>query len=86
MSLTPTTLAPLWLMLAGLAILVYVLKCLGCLSRNSRLPPGPRPLPVIGNALDVPTTNMEVKFRELSAAYGEKAIALASVFTELLNR
>ncbi|KAI0753233.1 cytochrome P450 [Daedaleopsis nitida] len=35
------------------------------------LPPGPRPLPVIGNALDIPTTDMPSAFRSMSAQYGD---------------
>lgn len=38
------------------------------------LPPGPPGLPIIGNLLDVPTTDMEAAFRDMNAKYG------ASVF------
>ncbi|KAI0832849.1 CyP450 monooxygenase [Trametes gibbosa] len=36
-----------------------------------RLPPGPKPLPFIGNMFDMPTKTLGASFRELSAKYGE---------------
>ncbi|KAI0754704.1 cytochrome P450 [Daedaleopsis nitida] len=35
------------------------------------LPPGPKPLPLIGNALDIPTTNMAQKFHEDKKVHGD---------------
>ena len=35
------------------------------------LPPGSRPLPIIGNMLDFPQTNIWQEFPELSRRYGE---------------
>ncbi|KAI0768267.1 CyP450 monooxygenase [Trametes elegans] len=40
-------------------------------AKGLRLPPGPKPLPIIGNALDVPTTMMGQKFREMTQKYGD---------------
>ena len=34
------------------------------------LPPGPPRLPIIGNALDIPTKNMEATFRAMNEQYG----------------
>ncbi|KAI0674474.1 cytochrome P450 [Trametes maxima] len=35
------------------------------------LPPGPKPLPIIGNALDMPTKNLGSSFQKLTTKYGE---------------
>ncbi|KAI0800093.1 cytochrome P450 [Fomes fomentarius] len=35
------------------------------------LPPGPRPLPIVGNFFDTPTKNMERAFHELNKRYGD---------------
>ncbi|KAI0672490.1 CyP450 monooxygenase [Trametes maxima] len=40
-------------------------------SKALPLPPGPKPLPIIGNMLDVPTDRMSQKFRDMSKQYGD---------------
>ncbi|KAF7759803.1 hypothetical protein Agabi119p4_11498 [Agaricus bisporus var. burnettii] len=40
-------------------------------SRRYRHPPGPRPLPFVGNALQIPFTRPENKFAEWGAQYGD---------------
>ncbi len=40
-------------------------------TRGRPLPPGPRPLPVIGNLLDVPSLKQWVGFRDLCSKHGE---------------
>ena len=44
------------------------------------LPPGPRPLPLIGNAADVPTTMMGQRFKEMSDKYGTSLIEDLTLF------
>jgi hypothetical protein len=43
-------------------------------SRRYRHPPGPRPLPFIGNVLQIPPHRPEDKFAEWGAAYGLRSI------------
>ena len=40
-------------------------------SKGLPLPPGPKPLPIIGNAAQVPTTMIAQRFKEMTDKYGE---------------
>ncbi|TBU24746.1 cytochrome P450 [Dichomitus squalens] len=40
-------------------------------TRGLALPPGPRPLPIVGNMFDVPKSHAWVRYRELCAQYGD---------------
>ena len=52
------------------AAILWRTKC----TRSSRLPlpPGPKPLPIIGNLLDMPKDNMVASLHELNKQYGER--------------
>ena len=60
----------LWCLALAIALFL-VLQRWTSKTTSSPLPPGPCPLPVIGNALDIPSTNMAAVFRDMSAKYGE---------------
>ena len=60
----------LWSVALAIALFLVLQRWTGK-ATSSPLPPGPRPLPVIGNALDIPSTNMAAVFRDMSAKYGE---------------
>ena len=58
-----------WISIAIIVALFHYGYTLRTLSR--RLPPGPRPLPFIGNALDIPRKNLGPEFQRISQRYGE---------------
>ena len=45
-------------------------------SRGRPLPPGPRPLPIVGNMLNMPKHKARIAFRDLSSLYGMLSRAL----------
>ena len=71
---------------------VYILLTLACLlvlsrfvgqhfrsrrgNKGLRLPPGPKPFPIIGNAAQVPTTMIAQRFKEMTDKYGEHSIGI----------
>ncbi|CEL59386.1 O-methylsterigmatocystin oxidoreductase OS=Aspergillus flavus (strain ATCC 200026 / FGSC A1120 / NRRL 3357 / JCM 12722 / SRRC 167) GN=ordA PE=2 SV=1 [Rhizoctonia solani AG-1 IB] len=57
-----------WLSVVGAAALLYSWDWPG--SRRPDMPPGPRPLPIIGNLHNLKTTNVYENFRQLSREYG----------------
>ncbi|KAI0373553.1 CyP450 monooxygenase [Pilatotrama ljubarskyi] len=60
----------IWLVVAATILLVVASNYVRS-SNKARLPPGPRPLPIIGNALDIPINDLEQAFREMNARYGD---------------
>jgi len=57
-------------LLAFLALLVAYLVYQTLTSPNAPHPPGPRPYPLIGNLLNVPTSYQERAFAKLAKIYG----------------
>ncbi|TFK92459.1 cytochrome P450 [Polyporus arcularius HHB13444] len=51
---------------AALLLLIYIRR-----AAKRHLPPGPPPLPIIGNVLDFPRKHLGREFRELSRQYGD---------------
>ncbi|KZO93051.1 cytochrome P450 [Calocera viscosa TUFC12733] len=56
--------------LSTVVVLVLILLGLGRNRYTSRLPPGPRGIPLLGNALELPTTLLFIKLHEWSKRYG----------------
>ena len=61
----------------ALVSFVFVLSAIRDLQRRRGCPPGPRPLPIIGNLLDIPKESSWLAYTEFSKIYGE-VISLAS--------
>ena len=54
------------LVTAAILLLLYFRRAGG-----DRFPPGPRPLPILGNILDFPRNHLGREFQELSRRYGQ---------------
>lgn len=49
-------------------------------SRRLPYPPGPKPLPIIGNLYDVPADPQWIGYHHLSQKYGERESLIAVLF------
>ena len=61
----------LLLILGALAAFTLFLRMRRNLTSTIPLPPGPPPLPIVANFLDMPTRKMPLALLELSKKYGE---------------
>ena len=69
-SLPDTFIAPLFLGVITCFSFIVLKKCR--FSRSSKqLPPGPKPLPFLGNVLDLPKDYWWIKFSQWSKEYGD---------------
>ena len=58
------------LLFLGVLLFVYLWKTVFEAKRRLPLPPGPPPLPVLGNLLDIPRTAPWVGYRDMCKKYG----------------
>lgn len=73
----------LWLFVLSAAVSVWLLRYWRTSRRRLPLPPGPRPLPIIGNVLDMPGKNSGAEYRELSDKYGTSSATYVSFYWAL---
>lgn len=75
-----------YLSVVGLFLIVWIAKKLVESSsvnrQNVPYPPGPKPKPVIGNALDIPTSNAHEVYLEWGKRY-QSTSGIALCFTKL---
>lgn len=64
---------------ASLCAIAYLSSKLRMTRRKLPYPPGPRPLPIIGNALSIPTKQMARAYREMSYKYGAYMVQYESL-------
>ena len=62
---------PLVVSLIAAALVLILLSSRRWSRHRRRLPPGPKPLPLLGNLLDIPKEQPWVKYKEWAKQYGE---------------
>ncbi|GJE86658.1 cytochrome P450 [Phanerochaete sordida] len=58
-------------LLSAIVALYLASRLLNSRRRNVHLPPGPKPLPLLGNLLDMPKSEVHVTFRDWANIYGK---------------
>ena len=66
-------------LLAAAGILLLTIRGLRQYNRKGHLPPGPTPLPLLGNMLDIPRSNVGPAFSALTKKYGRSTIAYCGI-------
>jgi hypothetical protein len=65
-----SSLADVALVLGALGVVYYAARWVLTAKDRAHLPPGPKPLPFLGNALQMPTSGQVEAFRAMSRMYG----------------
>ncbi len=75
---------PYFLIALAITTALYV-KRVRKTRRSVPLPPGPPPLPLIGNALDLPRRHLGREFMEMSKKYGMRVDLVTTVDQSLIH-
>ncbi len=68
------TLATLWPWVVSVILVLLARRAIHRRKKYARFPPGPSPLPIVGNILDFPRTHLGREFSALSNKFGAFAM------------